>query len=89
MPAKQFYSYDGARKHKSVSTGPFSRVIWVEDAGHEKLAVLHWMGGGYKVVGRYKADGIDAARAHGVRCQSCYCPSLPGDNEQFLRDTQA
>jgi hypothetical protein len=88
MLAKKYFSFDGARKHKAVFCGPFSRVIWVEDAGEYELAVLHWMGGGYKVIERYKSDQIAEAKAHGERCQSCYCQSEPGDNEAFLLDTQ-
>lgn len=84
MP-QEFYDFDEARKHKTLCHSVWSRVIWVDDAGDDKLAVLHWMGGTYKVVGRYTADNAADAKAQSERCSAYgYCPSEPGDNDAYL-----
>lgn len=88
--AKQWYDYHDARKHKSLWRGVWASVIWVDDAGSDDLAVIHWMGGTHKVVGRYSSEdtgGIDRAKAHAERCSAAgYCPSEPGDNESYLAE---
>lgn len=63
-------SFEDATTHKRVWSGPWSKAIWVEDAGGLDLAVIHWMGGAYKVVGRYRSasdNGIELARQHAMR----------------------
>ena len=89
MP-QNWYDYDEARKHKTAWRGVWASVIWVDDAGENELAVIHWMGGTHKVVGRYKADAREAAIAHAERCsKSGYCPSAPGDNAEYLAELKA
>ena len=86
MPAA-YYTYDEANKHKRLWNGVWSKVIWVDATDGIDLAVIHWMGGGYKVVGRYRSqerDGIEHAKAHAERCsQSGYCPTTPADSDGF------
>lgn len=89
MP-QAFYDYDEAQKHKRLWSGPWSKVIWVDDAGDKTLAVIHWMGGTYKVVGRYTSWEIEAARAQAEGCsKKGYCPSAPGDNDAYLTQLRA
>ena len=85
MPT-DYYTYDQARKHKRHHQGVWAQAIWVDDAGEMELAVIHWMGGGYKVVGRYKSDQGPEARDHVERCSaSGYCPTTPADKDGFLK----
>jgi len=75
MP-QDFYSYDGADKHKRLWSGVWSKAIWVDDAGANDIAVIHWMGGAYKVVGRYQSseNGIEQAKKHAASCSAAgYC----------------
>lgn len=70
-----------------------SKLLYDERGGHYKaiaeeyeLAVIHWMGGGYKVVGRYRADAAWEAREHADRCSANgYCPTSQTDNDGFLK----
>ena len=84
MPAA-YYSFDEANKHKRLWQGVWAKVIWVDDAGANVLAVIHWMGGGYKVVGRYLRDESDRAVQHAEKCSaSGYCPTKVSDNRGFI-----
>lgn len=86
MPAA-FYDYDEANKHKKLWVRVWAAAIWVDDAGENDIAVIHWMGGAYKVVGRYNshdADGIENAKQHVDRCSDAgYCRSTPADSEAY------
>lgn len=83
MPAA-YYSFDAANKHKRLWQGVWAKVIWVEDAGANVLAVIHWMGGGYKVVGRYQSDEADLAVSQAEMCsRSGYCPTTTEDSGGF------
>lgn len=85
MPAA-YYTYDEANKHKRLWSGVWAKVIWVDDAEQYDLAVIHWMGGGYKVVGRYTSDeeNMELATQHAERCsQSGYCPTTPADSVRY------
>jgi hypothetical protein len=84
--AEAYYTYDEARRHKYAWSGVWASAIWVDDAGDQKLAVIHWMGGGYKVVGRYSADEVEQAKGHAERCsKSGYCPTTPDDSGGFSK----
>lgn len=84
MPAA-YYSYDAANKHKRLWQNAWAKVIWVDDAGANVLAVIHWMGGGYKVVGRYLRDEAARAVQHAEKCSaSGYCPTNAADNGGFI-----
>lgn len=81
-----YYSFDKANKHKRLWQGVWAKVIWVDDAGANVLAVIHWMGGGYKVVGRYLRDEDKRAIAHAEKCSaSGYCQTTPDDNAGFIQ----
>jgi hypothetical protein len=83
MPA-EYFTFDEANKHKRHWQGVWAKVIWVDDAGENELAVIHWMGGGYKVVGRYRSDASELAKQHAERCSANgYCPTTPADSEGF------
>jgi hypothetical protein len=50
------------------------------------LAVIHWMGGGYKVVGRYLRDEDKRAVAHAERCSADgYCPTNADDGDGYRK----
>jgi hypothetical protein len=87
---KRYYEFDEARKHKMISQSVWARAIWVDDAGDLDIAVLHWMGGAYKVVGRYchqESDAIERAKAHVEHCSKFgYCPTTQDDNEAYLAE---
>ena len=79
-----YYTYDEALRHKRHWQGVWAKVIWVDDAGEDELAVIHWMGGGYKVVGRYRSNAADEARQHAEKCsKSGYCPTTQEDSVGF------
>ena len=83
MPAA-YYTYDEANKHKKLWSDVWAKAIWVDDAGLDEIAVIHWMGGGYKVVGRYRDGDADKAKQHADRCsKSGYCPTTPADSGGF------
>lgn len=83
MPA-DYYSYEAANKHKRLWNGVWAKVIWVDDAGANVLAVIHWMGGGYKVVGRYLRDEDARAIKHAEGCSaSGYCPTTTDDGDGY------
>ncbi len=83
MPAA-YYTYDEAKKHKRLWQGVWSKVIWVDDAEQYDLAVIHWMGGGYKVVGRYRSEDEELARQHAEQCSEYgYCPTTPADSDGY------
>lgn len=85
MPA-DYYTFEQAHKHKRHHQNVWAKAIWVDDAGELELAVIHWMGGGYKVVGRYRADAAQEAKEHTDRCSaSGYCPTTQADNEGFRK----
>lgn len=85
MPAA-YYSYDEAKKHKRLWNGVWSKVIWVDDAGANVLAVIHWMGGGYKVVGRYLRDEDTRAIRHAEQCSANgYCPTDADDGDGYRK----
>lgn len=87
MKPSAYYTYDEAQKHKALWSSVWAKVIWVDDADPHDLAVIHWMGGGYKVVGRYTSgeEDMELARQHGARCSSSgYCPTTPEDSVRYV-----
>ena len=82
MTPAAYYTYDEANKHKRLWQSVWAKVIWVDDAGSDDLAVIHWMGGGYKVVGRYNSDDAEQAKQHAARCSAYgYCPTTAADSD--------
>ena len=82
--AAAYYTYDEAQKHKRLWQGVWAKVIWVDDAEQFDLAVIHWMGGGYKVVGRYTSEDMALAKDHAERCSKFgYCPTTSEDSVRF------
>lgn len=85
MPA-EYYSFDHANRHKRLWNGVWAKVIWVDDAGASVLAVIHWMGGGYKVVGRYLRDEDQRAIKHAEQCSAQgYCPTNSDDGDGYRK----
>ncbi len=85
MPAA-YYSFDMANKHKRLWNGVWAKAIWVDDAGANVIAVIHWMGGGYKVVGRYLRDEDQRAIRHAEQCSAQgYCPTDPEDGDGYRK----